>query len=148
MENEKYLTNTEEETISLGSDFAKRLKPGDIVAFYGCLGSGKTQFIKGICDFFNVEEIVTSPTFSIINQYFGTVDRADVPIYHIDLYRIKSTAELNEIGFYDCLFSKNAIKLVEWSEKANGTFPKDRFNVTIQTNEKNEDQRNFVIENK
>ncbi|MGE5479066.1 MAG: tRNA (adenosine(37)-N6)-threonylcarbamoyltransferase complex ATPase subunit type 1 TsaE [Chloroflexota bacterium] len=118
MSTEYLRSSSEEETIQLGKEFAQRLAPGDIVAFYGDLGSGKTEFVKGICRYFDVEEIVTSPTFTIMNQYTGSLDGDEVIIFHIDLYRIKKPDELVEIGFTECLNDDLAIKLIEWSEKA------------------------------
>lgn len=118
METEKFTTNSEEETIELGKRFAERLSRGDVVLFYGDLGSGKTEFIKGICRAFEVEEIVTSPTFTIMNQYAGSLEGKDIDIYHIDLYRIKGKEELVEIGFEECIYSQDALKLVEWAENS------------------------------
>ncbi len=118
MEKEIFTTNSEEETISLGFKMAQRLRKGDVVAFTGDLGAGKTEFIKGICSYFKVDEIVTSPTFTIINQYNGTVLNSDISIYHLDLYRIKSIDELIEIGFDDCINYEESIKLIEWADKA------------------------------
>jgi tRNA threonylcarbamoyladenosine biosynthesis protein TsaE len=145
MDEEKYITYSEEETIESGAKFAKKLHPGDIVAFYGDLGAGKTEFIKGICDFFDVQEIVTSPTFTIMNRYTGNYKNQDIPIYHIDLYRIKNDKELNEIGFQECIFSDNGIKLIEWAEKANGQIPKFGYSIKIEQKADNEDERMFTI---
>lgn len=131
MLNKTYLSHSEEETIKLGNQFAKFLKNGDVVAFYGDLGSGKTEFIKGICDFFAVKEIVTSPTFTIMNHYNGIKDNSEVVLYHIDLYRINKKEDLLEIGFRDCMFSDKSIKLVEWAEKGESMIPTTHFNVEI-----------------
>jgi len=145
MVKESYITLSEEETINYGSKFAERLIAGDIVALYGDLGSGKTQFIKGICIHFEVEEMVTSPTFTIINQYFGKRKETEIPIYHIDLYRIKSDKELQDIGLNDFLYSKDAIVLVEWAEKAEGHLPESVYSIQISLNKNNEDERIFEI---
>ena len=118
MEKEIFTTNSEDETISLGFKMAKRLKKGDVVAFTGDLGAGKTEFIKGICSYFKVDEIVTSPTFTIINQYNGTAFNSDISIYHLDLYRINNIEELIEIGFDDCINYEESIKLIEWADNA------------------------------
>ena len=143
---EEFSTNGEDETIRLGSVFAEKLKPGDIVALYGELGTGKTEFIKGICNHFKVEEIVNSPTFTIINQYFGEYQHHSIEIYHLDLYRIKNKAELNEIGFMECINSDESIKLIEWAEKANGYLTNQQFNIRIYQDLKIEDKRLFKIE--
>ncbi len=145
METEKYITFSEDETIELGEEFAGRLKPGDIVELHGDLGAGKTEFVKGICSFFEVEEIVSSPTFTIINQYFGTFEDEEFPIYHIDLYRIKNADDLAEIGFEECIYADNSIKVIEWPEKSKGAIPRTSYKVEILTNEENEDQREILI---
>ncbi len=132
MEPELLRSSSEEETIVIGGDFAQRLRIGDVVALYGDLGAGKTEFVKGICTFFAVEDIVTSPTFTIINQYTGTTpDGVPVKIYHVDLYRIETPEELAEVGFDDCVFAHDAIKLVEWSEKAEHLLPRAHYTVRI-----------------
>ncbi len=133
MELGEYTTRSEEETIELGKQFAARLKPGDVVALYGDLGAGKTEFVKGICYYFHVTEIVSSPTFTIINRYEGE-DAAHhhVTLYHIDLYRIQSPKELEEIGLAECTEEEQAIKLIEWAEKANGTLPKRHYSVYFE----------------
>ena len=111
MLNTKHITNSEEETIKLGKEFASKVNAGDILYFYGDLGSGKTEFIKGICEYFKVVDIVTSPTFTIMNKYVGEKKGNEIAIFHIDLYRIEKEKELDEIGFEDCLFENNSIKL-------------------------------------
>jgi tRNA threonylcarbamoyladenosine biosynthesis protein TsaE len=145
MEIQTIITHSEDETVRLGYKFAGRLKPGDIVSLYGTLGSGKTEFIKGIAEFFDVEEIVTSPTFTIINQYFGKIHDAEIPIYHIDLYRIKSEKELTEIGFTECINSSNTIKLIEWAEKAPNLKIDSNFLIEISLSETDENQRIFTL---
>lgn len=141
----KYTTNSEDETIELGSKFAKGLNLGDIVFLYGDLGSGKTEFIKGICQYFQVEDMVTSPTFTIMNKYIGEYKNHEVPIYHIDLYRIEKNKELNEIGFDECLYEENSIKLIEWAEKAETHLTKPAFIVRIIPDEDSENIREIYI---
>ncbi|MGA2298756.1 MAG: tRNA (adenosine(37)-N6)-threonylcarbamoyltransferase complex ATPase subunit type 1 TsaE [FCB group bacterium] len=145
MENSLIITNSSEETKELGFDFAQQLKPGDIVAFYGELGAGKTEFIKGICNFFGVSEIVNSPTFTLINQYSGTFHNEEIIIYHIDLYRIKSTKELEDIGLSEYIYSSDNIMLVEWAEKADVLLPAQKYSIQIKLNDKIENERTFVI---
>lgn len=141
-----FISNSEIDTVHLGSKFARKLKSGDIVALTGELGSGKTEFIKGICEFFEVDELVTSPTFTIINQYQGHTKKKEIPIYHIDLYRIKKTDELVEIGFDECLADDNCIKLIEWSEKAGERLTEPDYKVIIKTDEDNENLREIFIQ--
>ncbi len=144
---EEYLSRSEEETLAIARAFARRLRPGDTVALYGDLGAGKTEFIKGICQYFHVEELVTSPTFAIINQYFGSLpDRTEIPLYHVDLYRVRSRQELEEIGFAECVSAGDAIKLVEWSENADGLLPRSHWAVHIWVDPEQESVRHIRIE--
>jgi tRNA threonylcarbamoyladenosine biosynthesis protein TsaE len=143
---ETFYTKNEDETISIGKKFAEKLRHGDAIAFYGDLGAGKTEFIKGICSYFNVDEIVTSPTFTIMNKYSGKKSDIPIDIFHIDLYRIKDTKELEEIGFQDCVYTENAIKLIEWAEKANSHLQEPDYSVKIQFTD-DEESREIIIEN-
>ncbi|MDR0903551.1 MAG: tRNA (adenosine(37)-N6)-threonylcarbamoyltransferase complex ATPase subunit type 1 TsaE [Ruminococcus sp.] len=104
----EYLSDNVKITEKLGAEFAENLKSGDIVAFYGGLGAGKTAFIRGICAFFGVTE-VSSPTFTIVNEYQSETAK----IYHFDMYRITSEADLESIGFFDYT---DGIILIEWFE--------------------------------
>jgi tRNA threonylcarbamoyladenosine biosynthesis protein TsaE len=122
---DKFISKSEDETVRYGIDFAKRLRAGSFVAFYGDLGAGKTRFIKGICEALQVREIVNSPTFTIVNEYHGTL-----PVFHIDLYRMTSTQEIFGIGFDEYL-EAGGICLVEWAEKLNGLIPEKRFDVRM-----------------
>jgi tRNA threonylcarbamoyladenosine biosynthesis protein TsaE len=126
------ISKSEDETIKLGTEFAKKLTPGNLVAMYGDLGSGKTHFIKGICKAFDVKEVVNSPTFTIVNEYHGTVPGSTEPlsIFHIDLYRLKNMEEIFGIGFDEYLES-GGICLVEWADKLDGIIPDERFDVRL-----------------
>lgn len=141
MENEIIHSSNEAETIKAGYHFAQKLTAGDTVALYGELGAGKTEFIKGICEYFEVEEIVSSPTFTVINQYASSEESGSVEIYHIDLYRIAKKDELDEIGFIECVNNNDSIKLIEWAEKSFDTLPKSRYEITIATDSDDEDKR-------
>lgn len=132
MNTEIYSSSSEAETIQLGAGFAQRLVNGDVVAFYGELGAGKTEFIKGICEGMGVEEIVASPTYTIVNQYTGYGRRKEpVTIYHIDLYRIERQAELIEVGLADILADVDAIILIEWAGNAAAVLPPARYDVIL-----------------
>lgn len=141
----KTTTKSEIETEQLGFEFAKSLVPGDTIALYGDLGSGKTEFVKGICNYFQVEEIVTSPTFTIVNKYTSTLDDTPFYIYHIDLYRIEKEIELVEIGFSEYLNDVNAITIIEWAEKTSFGFSKS-IKIKISTDEENDNIRHFEFE--
>jgi len=125
------------ETKSLGSHLARHLKPGDLVLFYGDLGSGKTTLIQGICEGLEVDPdlYVSSPTFAIVNLYEGKY-----PIYHVDLYRI-GEEDLYELGLWEHLNS--AIILIEWAEKLS-QIPKDDY-LEIRLDYLNETKRRVTL---
>lgn len=110
MTEEKFTSSSPLETQKIAEAFASRLKPGDGVLYTGEMGAGKTYFTKGIAKRFGVTEEVTSPTFALINEYYG-----DVNIFHFDLFRISDLDELYSIGFYD-YFDRDGIFCIEWSE--------------------------------
>ncbi len=140
----------EAQTIELGEQFATQLQRGDLVVLHGDLGAGKTEFVKGVCRFLEVDDLVTSPTFSIINQYEGRLhDGSTVTIYHVDLYRIERPEELAEVGFDDMVFAHDAIKLVEWPEHAGTHLPEQYWSVTIQADDEHhghDDLRTITIQ--
>ena len=98
-----------------------------VFAFHGEMGAGKTTFIHALCDAMKISDVVTSPTFSVINEY---KTKEGQTVYHMDLYRIKDENEALNAGVEDCLFSGN-ICLVEWPEKAPGIFPDDTLHIYI-----------------
>src|SRR5512140_2451507 len=121
---ERLQTHSEEETISSGARFARRLSAGQIVALIGELGSGKTRFIKGVCLGLGVKEHVASPTFTIVNEYLGDT----LPVYHFDFYRMKSPRELREIGFDEYL-DGSGVCLIEWADRVIEMLPPRRYEV-------------------
>lgn len=100
-----------------------------VLAFHGEMGAGKTTFIHALCDAMQVEDVISSPTFSIINQY--NTAKGEI-IYHMDLYRIKDENEAINAGVEDCLYSGNRC-FVEWPDKAAGIFPDDALHITISS---------------
>lgn len=113
----KHFSKSESDTINLGKKFASSLSQGDIIGLSGELGTGKTHFVKGICEYFRVVDNVNSPTFLIVNEYSAMKENHFFEIYHFDLYRIKTTNELINLGL-DNYFNKNSIVLIEWIENA------------------------------
>jgi tRNA threonylcarbamoyladenosine biosynthesis protein TsaE len=110
----EFTTHSPDETVALGRDLARILRPPKLVLLRGDLGAGKTTLVKGIAEAFRAasEEDVTSPTFTLIHEYHGPA----VNIYHIDLYRVDTQRELETLGLDD-LLSENSILLVEWGDK-------------------------------
>ena len=132
-------TNSQEETRALGKSFASSLRPGDVVALYGTLGSGKTRFIDGVCDGLGVRTHATSPTFTLINEYpasFGAV-------VHIDLYRIESVQELAELGIEE-YFGGRHICLIEWADLLRDILPRRHFEVRLAHGD-GESERDITI---
>jgi tRNA threonylcarbamoyladenosine biosynthesis protein TsaE len=130
-------TNSPEETEALAARMAPKLPDGAVVAFTGDLGTGKTAFVRGLARGLEISERVTSPTFTIVNEYFGGAR----PLFHFDLYRLQSAEELFDIGWEDYL-ARGGICAVEWSERA-GEALGDSIRVDIRRGER-DDQR--VIE--
>jgi tRNA threonylcarbamoyladenosine biosynthesis protein TsaE len=115
----EHISRNTASTVRLGEHFAKSLKAGDIIGLEGELGSGKTSFVKGVCRYFKVKDVVNSPTFVIVNEYKGEdVYGNRLNIFHFDLYRIFSLEELNTIGFKEYFLSRDFIALIEWSKLA------------------------------
>ncbi|MDQ3020677.1 MAG: tRNA (adenosine(37)-N6)-threonylcarbamoyltransferase complex ATPase subunit type 1 TsaE [Bacteroidota bacterium] len=124
MEAQKNLISySPEETILFGEDFAKTLKRNDIIGLFGNLGSGKTQFVKGICKYFNVKDVINSPTFIIVNEYTGVDNNSGETfnLNHFDLYRLKNLNELIEIGI-ESYTNNSSVCLIEWAELADEYF--------------------------
>ena len=107
----EYCSNSVAETESLGEELARRLEPGAVVAFSGDLGAGKTAFVRGMARGLGIGERVTSPTFTIVNEYEG----GRLPLFHFDMYRLGSEDELYDIGWEDYLV-RGGVCAVEWSE--------------------------------
>lgn len=147
MDSHLHTTHDKSETVALGKSFAEHLVAGDVVALHGDLGAGKTEFVRGICEYFHVGDIVSSPTFTIINCYTGTSPENDeeVKLYHVDLYRLNEKRELEEIGFQECANSPDSIKLIEWANKANGDLPRKRYSVIFRIHSDDEDARDIEI---
>lgn len=121
-----FTSHSEQDTEKIGYNFAKELKKGDIVAFYGDLGVGKTAFIRGIAEYFGILE-TASPTFTIVNEYNG-----NVTLYHFDAYRITAEDWLS-CGFDEYLFG-NGICLIEWAENIDSILPDGTIRVKISKN--------------
>ncbi len=112
-------------------DFIKKIKNKKVFAFYGEMGAGKTTFIKAICENLGVEDMINSPTFSIVNEYLGADGNI---IYHMDCYRIEKESEATDIGVTGYLYSGNYC-FIEWPEKIKRLLPDDMVKVKIAETE-------------
>jgi len=119
-------TKNESETVRAGIELGKTLSPGVVVALYGGLGAGKTAFVRGLAMGLGVNASVSSPTFTIVNEYFGKI-----PLFHFDMYRLESEVELFDIGWDDYL-ERGGVCAVEWSEKVPGAFPRETVTVKFE----------------
>ncbi len=124
---EKYISNSREETEKIGALFAESLKGGEVVAFIGGLGMGKTCFTRGLAKGLGFEGDVTSPTFALINEYLG----GRLNLYHFDMYRIESWEDLYSSGFFEYI-EENGIVAVEWSENIENALPENTVFVEIK----------------
>ena len=128
---QRITTFSERETIEVAKSFAATLQRGDVVALSGELGTGKTRFVKGICEAFRARNQVTSPSFVILNRYEGMDSRGDeLLIYHLDLYRVKSLEEIYDIGFEE-FFYGDGLCLIEWAELLGDLLPPRRYDVRL-----------------
>jgi tRNA threonylcarbamoyladenosine biosynthesis protein TsaE len=126
-EKRRIVSNSEAETIKVGYDLAQSMKSGDLIILSGPLGSGKTCLIRGLAIGLGVApDEINSPSFTIVNEYYG----GRMPLFHLDLYRIKDDSELCQIGWDDYLLRDGAV-VVEWGEKARRYIPKRRAEIII-----------------
>ncbi|MBE6860769.1 MAG: tRNA (adenosine(37)-N6)-threonylcarbamoyltransferase complex ATPase subunit type 1 TsaE [Ruminococcus sp.] len=136
----KIITHSPEETIEFAAKLGKMLSAGDIIAYKGGLGAGKTTFTRGIAVGMGLGDNVSSPTFALVNEYAGE----KITLYHFDMYRIMGEEELETTGFFDYPFEDNVVA-VEWSENIADCLPPHTIYVTI--NRIDDDTREIIIEN-
>lgn len=126
------ISSSEKETEAIAEEFAATITPGDVVCLYGDLGAGKTQFVKGFVKAFGLTgNEVNSPTFTIINEYEGSV-----PVYHFDCYRLESEEEALEIGAEEYFYG-NGVCIIEWPERILGVLPDSRKEIQLKHIAKN-----------
>lgn len=133
-------THSPEETEAIGRKIAAKLLPGDIIAYYGDLGAGKTAFTRGLAAGLGVTEQVTSPTYTIVNEYLS----GRMPLFHFDMYRLSSSDELFDIGWEDYL-ARGGVCAVEWSENVADALT-DAISITIEKDPAQLDWRKITIE--
>lgn len=135
------LTNNFEETQKVGEEFASLLSGGDILCLRGDLGAGKTTFMQGLAKGLGIKQRIISPTFIIVRTYEVTGKgkvSAVKNLYHIDLYRTESLADMESVGLSEILAQKNAIIAVEWAEKLSSLLPEKRWELDFQWLSENE----------
>ena len=121
----KICTSSPDETFDFAKEFAKTLNPGEIICMYGDLGAGKTLFAQGVAAGLDVEDHVSSPTFTIVNEYEGRL-----PFYHFDVYRISDPDEMYETGFEEYV-NGDGVCLIEWAELIEEIIPTPYKKITI-----------------
>ena len=137
----RFESHSTEETFKIAQEFAKSLESGDIVALSGDLGAGKTAFTAGIAAALGVKESVTSPTFTIVNQYDG-----DITLYHFDAYRLENVAT-SECDWMDDYLFGDGISIIEWAENIKAVLPKGYINIRIEKDpEKGDGFREIIID--
>lgn len=136
-----FITSNVEQTERLGLALAWQLRPGDVVAFFGDLGAGKTAFIRGMAKGLEIEEMVTSPTYTIVNEYLS----GRLPLFHFDMYRLDGPDDLFDIGWEDYL-TRGGVCAVEWSERIEEILD-GAIRVTIRRDKNREECRIIHIDN-
>ena len=132
---------SKKDTFLIGKQFGTQAKAGDIYLLHGDLGVGKTVFTKGFAEGLGIEEPITSPTFTLIQEYM----EGRLPFYHFDVYRIGDIEEMEEIG-YDDYFFGNGVCMIEWAELIEELIPENSIHVTIEKDlEKGFDYRRITI---
>ncbi len=139
-----FLSKSPEETASWAESFAASLRRNDIVLLIGELGSGKTQFVRGVCRYFKVAEMVSSPTFVMLHRYKGQDSAGkELLIYHFDLYKEGETSEILELG-YEEFFRGNGVCLVEWGGRL-GKFTPEEYTEIRLSMEQGENERRIEV---
>lgn len=137
----EYLSHSEAETEALGRRLAAVLSPGTVLAYRGGLGMGKTAFTRGLADGLGYSGRVTSPTFTIVNEYEG----GRLPLFHFDMYRLPDADALFDIGWEDYL-DRGGICAVEWSEQVEDALPPETIWVTLSRRDDSDSARTITIE--
>ena len=141
MENIKIISNNQKETKQLAKNLASLLSKGDIIVLTGELGAGKTKFVEGFLENFNLQNEISSPTFNIVNEYVND----NISIYHFDVYRLLDSDEFYSIGGEE--YFEKGICLIEWGEIIKDALPKSYIHITIKKDDTNESKRIITFTN-
>ena len=140
MKQYEFISKNEDDTKQLAKKLAAKLKTKDVVVLTGELGSGKTKFTEGFLSYFGLENEISSPTFTIVNEY----KKNDLNIYHFDVYRLSDSSEFYEIGGEE--YFENGICLIEWGELIQDALPNEYIKINFTRNELNENERIINIQ--
>ena len=140
MVNYIFNSKSENDTLSFAKKFASKLNRKDVIVLSGDLGSGKTKFTEGILSFFGLENEISSPTFTIVNEY----SKDDIKIYHFDVYRLEDSSEFYEIGGDE--YYENGICIIEWGEIIEDALPNDYIKIDFSRNLDDENSRTLNIQ--
>lgn len=140
MVNYLFNSKSENDTLTFAKKFARKLNKKDIIVLSGDLGSGKTKFTEGILSFFGLENEISSPTFTIVNEYC----KDDIKIYHFDVYRLEDSSEFYEIGGDE--YYENGICIIEWGEIIEDALPADYIKIDFSRNLEDENSRTLNIQ--
>ncbi len=132
------ITHSPEQTIEYARKIGAHIRGGDVIAYLGGMGAGKTTFTRGLAEGMGLGDVVTSPTFALVNEYAGKT-----PLYHFDMYRITSTEHLEITGFYDYM-RKDTVIAVEWAENIIDALPKGT--IYIKINRIDDDTREIIVD--
>jgi tRNA threonylcarbamoyladenosine biosynthesis protein TsaE len=138
----KFISCSHEETFHFGEKLADYLTEGDVLALYGELGSGKTVFVQGVCNGLEVQNYVTSPSFTLVQEYTGRF-----PIFHFDFYRLESILEVEALDI-DRYFSIGGISIIEWADRGESLLPDNKISIRlslVSEHEKNEVNKRHII---
>ena len=136
----EFITNSPEETENIGAAVGRIIPAGTVLAYRGDLGAGKTAFTRGLARGLGFTEAVTSPTYTIVNEYLG----GRLPLFHFDMYRLSSADDLFDIGWEDYL-DRGGVCAVEWSERVDDALPEDTILVDISRGSGGENDRVITI---
>ncbi len=139
----EYISNNVNETKKIAADFARGLKSGDVLCMRGDLGAGKTAFAQGIAKGLGIDEPITSPTFTIVNEYYGRL-----PLYHFDAYRISDPDEMYEVGYEEYVYGEG-VCVIEWPQLIEDILPPKRYEIAILKDMSlGDNYRKIIIEEK
>ena len=139
MKHVKFISHNEKETLNFGKTLASLLQKGDTVVLTGELGSGKTKLTEGILTYYGLEDEISSPTFTIVNEYI----KDDINIFHFDVYRLEDVDEFYAVGGEE--YFSSGICIIEWGEIVESALPNDYIKISFEKDYENENYRNIAV---